>query len=225
MGILARFKDIVSSNINALLDKAENPAKMVDQYLMDAMDDLAEVKKETASVMAEESRCKRLLDEKKADVQKYTELAKRALAAGNEDDARVFIAKKQSIEENIEAAQKAYDAAHANAEKMRQMHNKLVADIEALRTRKEQIKATVAVAKTQQKVNKAGSAFTKAGGARDKFERMEAKAQSMLDEAAAMAELNAAPSDTAEELEKKYGKGGSSSVEDELAKLKAELGV
>ena len=225
MGILSRFKDIISANINALLDKAEDPAKMVDQYLVQAMDDLAEVKKETAAVMAEESRCKRILDEANADVQKYTELAKRALAAGNEGDARVFIEKKQSIEGNIEAAQKAYDAARANADKMRQMHDKLAADIEALRTRKEQVKATVAVAKTQEKVNKAGAAFAKAGGARDKFERMEEKAQNMLDKASAMAELNSPAQDSAEELEKKYSKGGSASVEDELARLKAEMGV
>ena len=225
MGILSRFGDIISSNINALLDKVENPAKMADQYLMQAMDDLADVKKETAAVMAEESRCKRLLDEKKADVQKYTDLAKRALAAGNEDDARVFIEKKQSIEGNMESAQKAYDAARANAEKMRQMHDKLSGDIEALRARKEQVKANVAVAETQKKVNKANAAFAKAGGARDKFERMERKAQAMVDEASAMAELNAPAEDSAEALEKKYSGGGPASVEDELARLKAELGA
>lgn len=221
MGILSRFGDIVSANINALLDKAEDPAKMVDKYMMDAMEDLAEVKKETAAVMAEESRCKRLLDEAKGGVEKYAELARRALAAGNEGDARVFIEKKQSIEGNVGSAQKAYDAAHANADKMRQMHDKLVSDIEALRARKAQIKATMAVAKTQEKVNKASAAFAGAGGALASFERMEEKAQGMLDKAAAMAELNEPSADPASELEKKYG--SSMSVDEELARLKAEL--
>ena len=55
MGLLSRFADIISANINDLLDKAEDPAKMVDQCLRDMMEDLAEVKKETAAVMAEES--------------------------------------------------------------------------------------------------------------------------------------------------------------------------
>ena len=59
MSMLARFKDIVSSNINALLDKAEDPAKMVDQCLRNMTKDLAAVKTETAGVMAEESRTKR----------------------------------------------------------------------------------------------------------------------------------------------------------------------
>ena len=47
MGILKRFKDIMSSNINALLDKAEDPEKMIDQYLRDLQEDLRKVKSET----------------------------------------------------------------------------------------------------------------------------------------------------------------------------------
>ena len=49
MGILTRFTDIMKSNINALLDKCEDPAKMIDQTLRDLREDLAEVKKETAN--------------------------------------------------------------------------------------------------------------------------------------------------------------------------------
>ena len=54
MGVLSRFKDIMAANFNALLDKAEDPQKMIDQYLRNLNDDLAKVKAETASVMAEE---------------------------------------------------------------------------------------------------------------------------------------------------------------------------
>ena len=55
MGILERFTDIIKANINDLLDRAEDPAKMIDQYLRDLTENLAEVKKETAGVMAQES--------------------------------------------------------------------------------------------------------------------------------------------------------------------------
>ena len=54
MSMLDRFSDIIKSNINELLDRAEDPAKMVDQYLRDLTDDLAKVKQETAGVMAQE---------------------------------------------------------------------------------------------------------------------------------------------------------------------------
>ena len=59
MGILSRFKDIMSSNINALLDKAEDPEKMVDQTLRNLQEDFGKVKAETAGVMADEKRAKR----------------------------------------------------------------------------------------------------------------------------------------------------------------------
>ena len=62
-GILNRFKDIMSSNINALLDKVEDPNKMIDQYLRNLESDLGKVKAETAAVMAEETRAKRELNE------------------------------------------------------------------------------------------------------------------------------------------------------------------
>ena len=63
MSILKRFKDIMAANINALLDKAEDPAKMAEQYLRDLKEDFAKVKAETAAVMAAETRAKRELDE------------------------------------------------------------------------------------------------------------------------------------------------------------------
>ena len=57
---------------------------------------LERLKAETASVMAEETRCKRELDECTADVAKYQSYAEKALKAGNEADARTFLEKKHS---------------------------------------------------------------------------------------------------------------------------------
>ena len=171
MGILQRFSDIIQANVNAVLDKMEDPAKMIDQYLRELADNLAEVKKETAGVMAEEARTKRLVDENQAEVEKYTDLAKKALSAGNEGDAKVFIAKKQQLESAGAGLATAYAAARENAQKMRQMHDKLVSDIETLNARRESIKAKVAVAKTQQKVNDVSSASDMDAGAMSAFDR------------------------------------------------------
>lgn len=226
MGILERFTDIVKANINDLLDKAEDPAKMIDQYLRDMTEDLAEVKRETAGVMAEENRAKRMLDDNARETEKYDGLARKALQAGNEGDARVFLAKKQQLADKAASLQATYDAAHSNAERMRQMHDKLVGDIESLRARREMIKAKVAVAKTQQKVNEYTAGADKAAGAMSSFDRMEAKADAMLDRANAMADLNQPAKDEAAALEEKYqSAGASSAVEDELEKLKREMGL
>lgn len=225
MGILNRFTTIMKANINALLDKAEDPAKMVDQYLIDLNQSLAEVKSETAGVIAEEKRTARLVDKNAAESNRMESLAKKALQAGNEDDARVFLAKKQQIDATGEELKKAADAAHANADKMRQMHDKLVSDIDGLKTRRETIKAKSAVAKTQNRVNGlVGN--DKAEGAIDAFNRMEAKVDRDLDTAEAMTELNEQPVDEAEELERKYdGAASDSAVEDELSRLKSEIGL
>ena len=226
MAILERFADIIKANINDLLDKCEDPAKMIDQYLRDLTEDLAEVKQETAAVMAEETRTKRMLEDNAGEIRRYEDLARKALAAGNEGDARVFLGKKQQLTEKAASLQATYDAAHANAEKMRQMHDKLVGDIETLRSRREMVKAKVAVARTQEKVNEMGTAGERAAGAMSAFERMEAKADAMLDQANAMAELNAAPADEAAELEKKYAaSAGDAAVDAELEKLKKEMGL
>ncbi len=225
MSILERFGDIIKSNVNALLDKMEDPSKMIDQYMRDMVEDLAEVKKETAGVMAQETRTKRLVDENQEEVEKYADLAKKALVAGNEGDARVFINKKQQTEAAGAGLKTAYAAAHENAIKMRQMHDKLSAEIETLSARREMIKAKVAVAKSQEKLNEVVSTVGKTQEAMSAFGRMESKADKMLDEASAMAELNTQPVDEAKALEEKYEKQGSASVDEELLKMKGELGL
>lgn len=222
---MERFGDIIKSNVNAILDKMEDPSKMIDQYLNNMMDDLAEVKRSTAGVMAEETRTKRLVDENQAEVSKYEEYAKKALAAGNENDARVFIAKKQELENIGAGLMTAYAAAHENAVKMRQLHDKLTSDIEALKARKQVIKSKVAIAKTQETINKVSSVSKRSQGAEDKFRKMEEKANRMLDEANAMSELNMEPIDEAKQLEEKYASQGSASVDEELKKLKEQMGI
>ncbi len=226
MGILDRFSSIIKANINDLLDKAENPSKMVDQYLRDLTDDLAEVKEQTAGVMAEETRTKRMVDDNEAEVDKYDGLARDALKAGKEDDARTFLAKKQELEAKGENLQKTYEVAHENASKMRQMHDKLVSDIEILNSRKETIKAKAAVAKTQDTVSKITTGSDKATGAMGAFDRMEEKVDNMLDKSNAMQELNEEPIDDASSLADKYKKGGNTaSVDEELEKMKKEMGL
>ncbi len=226
MGMLDRFTDIIKANVNDLLDRAEDPSKMVDQYLRDLTESLAEVKQETAGVMAEEARTERQVKENEADISKYDSLARAALEAGNEDDARTFLAKKQQLATKGEGLRAAAEAAHENATKMREMHDKLVGDIEQLKSRREAIKAKVAVAKTQDKVNKMSSAGDRAAGAMSAFDRMEAKADEMLDRSNAMSELSSEPADAAAELEKKYADSASTAAVDaELARLKEEMGL
>ena len=228
MGIITRFKDIMSANINAMLDKAEDPEKMIDQYLRNLESDLGKVKAETAAVMAEETRAKRDLDEVTAEVNKYQQYAEKALVAGNEDDARQFLAKKAQLAEQQTAMQQAYDLAAANSVKMRQMRDKISKDISDLNGRKASIKAKIAAAKAQERINKVGSSVAGVSNNMSAFDKIEAKANKMLDEANAMAELNnMSANDDIDALASKYDSTSSASpaVDDELAALKAKLGM
>lgn len=226
MGILQRFKDIMASNINALLDKAEDPEKMIDQTLRNLTKDLAEVKKETAAVMADEQRCKRELDEVNSEIAKMQAYAEKALLAGNEADAMKFLEQKNQLTAKQASLQQTYDVAAANAMKMRQMHDKLVTDINQLDSRRDAIKAKMKVAKTQDRLNKMTNNLTDSASSMAAFDRMEAKANAMLDQANAMTELNQTTQESGiDSLAAKYDAAPNAAVQDELAAMKAKLGL
>ena len=226
MGIISRFADIMEANINALLDKCEDPAKMIDQTLRKLNEELAEVKNETASVMAEEKSAKRRVDELQAEIDKYESSARKAIQAGNDGDAKTLLARKQNLESQKVTADSTYAVAKANSEKMQQMYNKLTSDINTLNSRRENIKAQVSMAKAQDRVTRVASEIGKTNAA-DTFSRMETKAQKMLDESTARAELSQTQlaGDAKEELADKYASGTDKSVDDELARMKAEMGI
>ena len=226
MGVLSRFRDIMAANVNALLDKAEDPQKMIDQYLRDLEGDLAKVKAETASMMAEEKAAKRDLDECNEEIGKMADYAKRAVAAGNDNEAKQFLQKKSELSGWQETLQKKYDIAVSNSAQMREMHDKLESYIASLKGRRETLKAKAQIAETQAKMNKMGSGSSQAGATMAAFDRMEDKINKMLDEQDAMEELNKGQTDSTEELMKKYDRESKESdVDAELAALKAEMGL
>ena len=228
-GILSIFKYIMSSNINALLDKVEDPMKMIDQYLRNLESDLGKVKAETAAVMAEETKSKRELDECIDSINKMQTYAEKALLSGNEADARTFLSKKGELNNKLISLQQTYDMAKENSTKMREMHDKLIKDISQLNTRRDELKAKMAVANTQEKLNKVGSSVNGAIGNMSKFDEMEAKINKKLDTANAMAELNnSQKEENIEDLIAKYDnetKNTSSEIDDELSELKSKLGL
>jgi phage shock protein A len=216
----------MEANINAMLDKCEDPSKMIDQTLRKLNEELAEVKNETAAVMAEEKSAKRRVDELDGEISKYDSSARKAIQAGNEDDARKLLARKQELVNQKITADNTYAVAKANSEKMQQMYGKLTSDITTLNGRRETIKAQVSMAKAQDRVTDVAAKIGKTNSA-ETFSRMESKAQKMLDESSARAELSQTElmGDSTEFLANKYAAGTDQSVDEELARIKAEMGV
>jgi phage shock protein A len=198
MGILSRFRDIMSSNINALLDKSQDPEKTMDTYMRSLNIDLGKVKAETASVLADEKRSQRAWDECKAEINKLQKYAEKAVEAGNDDGARKFLEKKGTLAEKEVQLQAAYELAASNAASMKQMQDKLVSDMSQLEARRTELKSRMAAAKAQQRLNSISSPT--GGGIDSVLDALEEKVNSEYHEAMAIAELRAESKENLDEL-------------------------
>ncbi len=214
MGILSRFKDIMKVNINALMDKAGDPEKTIDDYMQNLNSDLGKVKAETASVLADEKRAKRALDECRAEIKKLQHYASKSVEAGNEEGARRFLERKVLQAEKLESLQTSYELASANAVHMQQMQKKLVSDIGQLELRHAELKGRLAVAKAQQTLNSMSDQDSV-------FEALEEKVNRAYDEAMAIAELRTGTKDDLDALFAQCEK--STDAEDELAAIKEKI--
>ena len=103
MGIFTRFRDIVNSNINAMLDKAEDPEKLIKLMIREMEDTLVELKASCAGVMAGSKKLERNIDEVKGRVDYWAEKAPLAVSKGRDDLAREALLQKRKYAERVEA--------------------------------------------------------------------------------------------------------------------------
>ena len=230
MGILSRFTDIMSANINSLLSKAEtaNAEKLLEKYLKDAKDNLGQVKAEAAAVIAEETGLARKLADNETECHKYENYAMAAVKKGNDDDAKKFLTYKSHLETAREDLSSQYTRAKENSDKMRQLLKKLSEDINTLEDKIRELKQKLTVAKQQEKTNKLSEKFgnNPLSGADNLFDAV----QKRVDAADAAAALNrefVKETSDIEDLAKKYSATTQEckidKVEDQLAMLKASL--
>ena len=104
MSIFTRFKDIVNSNINSLLDKAEDPEKMLRLMIGEMEDTVIDLKTTTAARMAEAIRSEKKVDEAKATVERWQGRAELAIEKGKDDLAREALIEKKHAQEVYERA-------------------------------------------------------------------------------------------------------------------------
>ena len=104
MSIFTRFKDIVNSNINSLLDKAEDPEKMLRLMIGEMEDTVIDLKTTTAARMAEAIRSEKKVDEAKATVDRWQARAELAIEKGKDDLAREALMEKKHAQEVYERA-------------------------------------------------------------------------------------------------------------------------
>lgn len=219
---LARIPKILEANLNDLLNKAEDPKKMIDQLLVDYKRDLADVKRDTKEVMADYEIAEKNVKDCLANIAELENAAKNAVKAGDMDAARNLIAQKQKKEELLTDLNNTLEVRKQNANIMKEGYNKLVANIADLEARRDAAKAKLSQAEALEKQSKLNSVGN-TDKVLDSFARYEAEADRRLARANAGIELDGEVSSVDNLLKKYGGAGNSASVDEELARIQAEL--
>ena len=218
MGVFSRFKDIVGSNLNAILDRAEDPLKMIRLMIQEMEETLVEMKSSCAEVMANRKKVSREMELAEEAARRWEERAAMAVEKDRDDLAREALIEKSAMLERVESLQK-------EAEGLDEVVEAARADIERL---EEKLKA----AKEKQRVlaarhERAGNSL-RAGRQIRKADSTDAivrfdKFESRIERLEAEAEL--AHTRTGASLDKTFeGLEREESLEKELAELKARSG-
>lgn len=239
MGIFDRMGKVISSNLNALLDRAEDDRKLLELNLEEMGDQLRAGRQDVISAVAAEKQLRKKADDLKIEVDKWDRRAELALKSDDEALAREALRQKKRVEAEHVAAEKARIDQRDAALKMKDELERMERKLEELKLRKGSIAARAQQARggSEGLGNRGGSS------AFDNFRRMEERIEGREQENLAMAEVEDAlgkgPSDRALEdkfrdLERGLSGGGDGDgrstkrevdVEDELAALKKRIRI
>lgn len=128
MSIFTRLSDIVNSNISALLDKAENPEKMIRMVIQEMEETLVEVRSGTAKVIADKKTLKRRVDTLRKQAQDWEQKAELAVSKGREDLAKAALVERSAINASIDITEK-------DLAKLDETLDKLSSEIELLQAK------------------------------------------------------------------------------------------
>jgi phage shock protein A len=118
MSIFSRFTDIINSNISSILDKAEDPEKMVRLIIQEMEETLVEVRTQSARVIADKKEIGRRMERLKGEAEQWEGKAEVALSKEREDLARLALREKTQAEETVELMEKDLETLEANLEKL-----------------------------------------------------------------------------------------------------------
>lgn len=216
MSILARLSTLVKSNVNDLVDKMQDPAKEIDQLVLDMEDSVRQARGEVATCMAEEKRLAHESENLAAEAKRWEEHAARAVQAGDDALAKEALRRKAQKEADRIETEK------AAAEQKAQVEN-LIAGLRALELRVKDVKLRQGTLREKARAAKGQSPVSTGTSAFADFERMSGKIDALEAEASLTDELagnTAAERATEKKLEKL---SEDKSLDDALAALKQKL--
>jgi len=214
MGVFKRVARMIRANINDLLDKAENPAKMIKQLILDMEKELGEAKEQVAVAIANEKKLRAKHEENKRLAQEWSGKAMLAVEKGEDDLAREAIRRKNSHANLERSFHEQWEKQSSAVAALRQGLEQLELQLEEARRQKTLLLARQKRAEVAKQVNKTVARMPDTG-AFEAFDRMAERIEDIETEAEAIVELN---TDT---LEAKFKKlEGEPDVEGELLALK-----
>jgi phage shock protein A len=233
-GMGGRMSTVIKAKISRLLDKAEDPGETLDYSYQKQLESLQNVKKGIADVVTAKKRLQMQSQKLEGSVVKLDTQARQALAAGNEELARTALERKNVAQTELQSLDQQVVELESQQQRLTDSEQKLRQKIEAFRTKKEVIKAQYSAAEAQVRISEAatgvGEQMADVGlamqRATDKTEQMRARADAVAElEAAGTFEDLTALGPGQDDIDRQLHELSShSEVEDELAKMKAELG-
>lgn len=220
MGLFKRIGDNIRANLNSLLDKAEDPVKMLEQYLRDMEDDIADAELAVAKQIAVVKRLESSAKDAREMAEKRTSQAVQALRETREDLARKALEDKKIHAGKAADYQAQYERAREVADSLKKQLQDMKDEFEKMQAKKAALVARNQAAKAQKEINKTMSGFS-SDSARKGFERMEDKVLQNEAEAAAGLELSGSSKSLDQELAALGSSAGE--IEEELARLKADI--
>lgn len=218
MGIFKRLRDLTVASINDMLDRAEDPVKMLNQFLRDMEQDIMEAEAAVAKQIAVEKKFKLQYEEAGEMVQKREAQALKALEQGNEELARRALQDKKEHQTRYDEMLNQYGIAKENADKLRDQLSEMKDEYGKMKNKRDLLVARAEAAKAQKTINRAMSGLNSSGAAGG-FDRMSERVLQMEAEAQASGDM----AGSSRSLDKELASLGDSEVEDELAALKAKL--
>jgi phage shock protein A len=233
MGIFNRMGKVISSNVNSLLDKAEDPGKSVELLVEEMKDQIRAAKKELIDGIAAEKVLRKQVEEKDVEVERWDKRAELAMRADDEKLAREALMQKKRV-----VAER--DRAEALRAEQRSAVLSMKAELERMEAKQQEYEARKGTLTTQLRQARAGGGAESLGASKpggtafDEFRRMEEKIDHHAEEVAAHKEVEEALTDGVNEvelehkfrqLEGKEGPKGSREIDDEIAQLKKKIRI
>ncbi|MHB1253073.1 MAG: PspA/IM30 family protein [Candidatus Humimicrobiaceae bacterium] len=219
MAIFKRLADLLKANINDLIDKAEDPEKLVKQIIIDMEEQLQNAVQGLGSVMANERQMLKQYEGAQAESKMWEERAKTALKANNEDLAKQALDSKLKSDESMKQYYNMYKEVSSQSKVLKEQVEILKSKLVEARARQSLLIARDKVAEARKEVSTAVGNLDSSGAfaKMDKMERKIAEKEAQADAAFEMSGLDAEKTNEFTEMENKQA------IDDEMTRLKAEL--